>query len=194
LQRPCPVRCQNLEHHPPRTRGDRQAWLKDPAGFGPVPDSVSASQSLETAALAVSGPQKGVYYGAVSWGWEKPAHAKAATLKPFRAVSGGVPSSEFGLASALWNASKTDQNQPRLQLPVTSSKFIAHTNTPLMERADGGKRVALLDLNTRVEVTGQTDQKHTDWSSVIVTDGPQVGKQGWVKASFLGDTTHKKSL
>jgi hypothetical protein len=135
-----------------------------------------------------------VYYGAVSWGWEKPAHAKAATLKPFRAVSGGVPSSEFGLASALWNASKTDQNQPRLQLPVTSSKFIAHTNTPLMERADGGKRVALLDLNTRVEVTGQTDQKHTDWSSVIVTDGPQVGKQGWVKASFLGDTTHKKSL
>jgi hypothetical protein len=63
-----------------------------------------------------------------------------------------------------------------------------------MERADGGKRVALLDLNSRVEVTGQTDQKHTDWSSVIVTDGLQVGKQGWVKASFLGDTTRKKSL
>jgi hypothetical protein len=63
-----------------------------------------------------------------------------------------------------------------------------------MERADGGKRVARLDLNTRVEITGQTDQNHPDWSSVIVTDGSHVGKQGWVKTSLLDDTARKKSL
>ena len=173
---------------------DRQAWLMDPAALGPVPDSVAASQSLETAALAVSGPQKGVYYGAVSWGWEKPADAKVATLKSFRAVSKDVPSLEFGQASALWNASTTNQNEQRLPLPIVTGKFVARTSTPLMERADGGKQVARLDLNTRVEVTGQTDQKHPDWSSVIVTDGSQLGKQGWVKTSLLDDMTRKKSL
>src|SRR5262245_19317540 len=104
--------------------------------------------------------------------------------KPLTVVSGDAPSAEFGLASTLWNASKTDQNQPRLPLLVASGKFIAHTNTV---RADGGNRVALLDLNTRVEATGQTDQKYPDWSSVIVTDGPQAGKEGWVKTAFLGD-------
>jgi hypothetical protein len=173
---------------------DRQAWLMDPAGFS-VPDGVAASQSLETTALAVSGPQKGVYYGAVSWGWGKATDAKVATLKPFQAVSRDAPSSGFGQASALWNKSTTDQNQRRLPLPIATGKFVAHTSTPLMERADGGKRVARLDLNTRVEITGQTDQKHPDWSNVIVTDdGSQVGKQGWVKTSLLGDTTRKKSL
>jgi Domain of unknown function (DUF4157) len=172
----------------------RQAWLMDPAGLGPVPDGVAASQSLETTALAVSGPQKGVYYGAVTWGWEKAAGAKAATLKPFRAVSKDAPSSEFGEAAKLWNVSTTDQKQQRLALPIVTGKFVGRTRTPLMERADGGKRVARLDLNTRVKITGQTDQKHPDWSRVIVTEGSQVGKQGWVKTSLLSDMRRKKSL
>jgi hypothetical protein len=79
-------------------------------------------------------------------------------------------------------------------LPVASSKFVAKTGTPLMARADGGKPVAWLALNTRVEVTGQADPKHPDWSSVIATDGPHVGKQGWVKTSLLSGTTRKKSI
>ena len=171
---------------------DRQAWIMDPAGLGPVPDDVAASQSLETTALAVSGPQKGVYYGAVTWGWKKAAGAKAATLEPFKAVSKDAPSSEFGKAAKLWNVSTTDQSQQRLALPIATGKFVSQASTPLMERADGGKRVASLDLNTRVETTGQTDQKNPDWSSVIVTDGSQRGKQGWVKTSLLSDFTRKK--
>ena len=172
---------------------DRQAWLKDPAELGPVPDDVAASQNLETAALAVSGPQKGVYYGAVRWGWEKAAGAKAATLKPFTAVSKDAPSSEFSEAAKLWNVSTTDQKQQRLAVPIAIGKFVARS-TPLMERADRGKRVARLNFNTRVEITGQTDPQRPDWSSVIVTDGSEVGKQGWVKTSFLSDLKRKKPL
>jgi hypothetical protein len=172
----------------------RKAWLFDPASLGHVPDAVAASQSLEAAALAVSGPQKGVYYGAVHWGWEKAANAKVATLKPFTVSPTGIPSAEFAEASKLWNASTTDQNQQRFALPIAFSKFAVRTGTPLMERADGGKRIAALPLNTRVEITGQTDQKHPDWISVIVTDGSLVGRQGWVKTSHLSDMTRKKSL
>jgi hypothetical protein len=172
----------------------RKAWVFDPAAFGPIPDEVAASQSLQTAALAVSGPQKGVYYGAVSWGWEKEANARTATLKPFARVSGDAPSAEFNLASTLWNASKTDSNDPRIALPITSGKFVARTGTALMERADGGKVLARIELNARVEITGPADVKHPDASPVIVTDGAHAGKQGWVKTSLLSDFTRKKSL
>lgn len=172
----------------------RKAWMFDPAGLGPIPDEVAASQSLETAALAVSGPQQGVYYGSVRWGWDKLAGAKTATLKPFRSVSKDAPSAEFRDASELWNASKTDQGGARIALPLTLGKYIARKGTLLMERADGGKQVAQLELNARVEITGQSDPKHPGWSSVIVTEGAHTGKQGWVKTALLSDLTRKKSI
>lgn len=172
----------------------RKAWMFDPAGLGPIPDQVAASQSLETAALAVSGPQRGVYYGSVRWGWDKAAGAKTATLKPFQSVSKDAPSAEFSRASELWNASKTDQGAARLALPITIGKYVARKGTPVMEHAAGGKLVARLPLNTRVEITGQSDPKHLDWSSVIVTEGSHIGKQGWVKTALLSDMTRKKSI
>jgi Domain of unknown function (DUF4157) len=172
----------------------RTAWMFDPAGLGPIPDEVAVSQSLETAALAVSGPQQGVYYGSVSWGWDKAAGAKAATLKPFQSVSKDAPSAEFTLASELWNKSKTDQDGARIALPITHGKYIARAGTLLMERADGGKQVGRLELNARVETTGQSDPKHLDWSSVIVTEGSRTGKQGWVKTALLDDMPRKKSI
>ena len=172
----------------------RQAWLSDPAELGPIPDDVAASQSLETAALAVSGPQQGVYYGSVRWGWDKAAGAKTATAKKFQSASKDAPSADFGSASELWNASKTDQNEARIALPITLGKYIAHAGMPLMEHADGGKQVARLELNERVEITGRSDPKHLDWSSVIVTEGSHIGKQGWVKTALLSDVTLKKSM
>jgi Domain of unknown function (DUF4157) len=172
----------------------RKAWMFDPAGLGPIPDDVAASQSLETAALAVSGPQRGVYYGSVSWGWDKPAGASSATLKPFRVVSKDAPSAEFSSASQLWNASKTDQGGARIPLPVTAGRFVARTGLALMEHAGGGKKVASLELNARVEITGQSDPKHPDWSSVIVTEGSHAGEQGWVETALLGTVTRKKSM
>jgi hypothetical protein len=96
-------------------------------------------------------------------------------------VQGGIEGcTQFGVGEAakLRNVSTTDQNQQRLALPIATGKFVAHTSTPLMARADGGKRVARLDLTTRVEITGQTDQKHPDWSSVTVTDGSPGGETG----------------
>ena len=171
----------------------RKAWMFDPAALGPIPDNVAVSQSLETAALAVSGLQKGVYYGSVSWGWDKSAGAKSATLKPFQLLSKEAPGTEFRRASELWNASKTDQSGARIALPLTIGKYVAKEGTPLMERADGGKQVARLALNARVEITGQADAKHLDWSSAIVTEGSNAGKQGWVKTALLDDMTRKKS-
>jgi hypothetical protein len=172
----------------------RKAWLFDPAGLARIPDDVAASQSLETAALAVSGPQQGVYYGSVSWGWAKAAGAKTAILKPFQSVSKDAPSAEFSRASKLWNASKTDQGGVRIALPITLGQYVARAGTLLMERADGGKQVARLELNARVEITGQSDPKHPDWSSVIITEGSHTGKQGWVKTALLSDMTRKKSI
>jgi Domain of unknown function (DUF4157) len=172
----------------------RKAWMFDPAGFGPIPDDAAASQSLETAALAVSGPQRGVYYGSVSWGWDKASGATTATQKPFRLVSKDAPTAEFSSASELWNKSKTDQDGPRIGLPVTAGRYVARAGLPLMEHAAGGKKVASLDLNARVEITGQADPKHPDWSSVIVTEGSHAGQQGWVETALLGTLTRKKSM
>jgi hypothetical protein len=172
----------------------RKASMFDPAGLTSIPDEVAASQSLETAALAVSGPQQGVYYGSVRWGWDKPAGAKTATLKPFQSASKDAPSAEFRDASEQWNKSKTDQGGARIALPLTLGKYIARTGTLLMERADGGKQVTRLELNARVEITGQSDPKHPDWSSVIVTEGSHTGKQGWVKTALLSDLARKKSI
>ena len=63
-----------------------------------------------------------------------------------------------------------------------------------MERADGGEQVARLELNARVEITGRSDPKHPDWSSVIVAEGSHTGEQGWVKTALLSDLTRKKSI
>jgi hypothetical protein len=163
----------------------------------PVADSESASQTFETAALAVSGPRKGVYYGAVTWGWDKKAGETDVKLKDLKEVYSvaaspqyDAPSAEFGKASERWNQSKTDQNQ-RLTLPIVSGMFVAHSGTKLM--ADSGKAITSLDLHTRVEITGQTDPTHPDWVKVIVTDGPQVGMQGWVEKGHLSDFKVKKS-
>jgi hypothetical protein len=105
-----------------------------------------------------------------------------------------TPSAEFGEASKLWNASPTDQQTARLALPIASAQLVARAGTRLMERAGGGKRLASLALNARVEITGQTDPKHPDWSSVIVTGGSRIGKQGWVETSLLSPMTRKKSI
>lgn len=177
-----------------------QAVLVDQPTIGDVPDEVAVSQTLQTAALAVSGPRRGVYYGAVTWGWHKEAGERKVILEPLKAATSpqagpkynDAPTQEFGAASDLWNKTITDKNN-RLPLPIASGKFVAHTGTPLMDIAAGSKRVASLDLHTRVEITGQTDQKHPDWVSVIVTDGSQVGKQGWAETRFLSDLKVKRS-
>jgi hypothetical protein len=132
----------------------RKAWMFDPAGLGPIPDDVAVSQSLETAALAVSGPQEGVYYGSVRWGWDKLAGEKTATLKPFQSATKDAPTAEFNRASELWNVSKADTGEARIALPITRGQYVARAGAPLMERADAGKKLARLELNARVEITG----------------------------------------
>ncbi|WP_433727393.1 hypothetical protein ACQP2Y_12285 [Actinoplanes sp. CA-051413] len=81
-----------------------------------------------------------------------------------------------------------------MALPMTLGKYVARAGTRLMERADVGTQVAKVKLNARVEITGQADAAHADWSSVIVTEGLQTGKQGWVKTALLDDLTRKKSI
>lgn len=80
----------------------RAAELHDTAkmpGAGP-----NSEQVFETAALAVSGPQSGTYYGSVEWGWRKDA-AGAFSRLPMHVVSQGVPTAEFLTAAAIWNQS-----------------------------------------------------------------------------------------
>lgn len=65
----------------------------------------NSEQVFETTALAISGSDRGTYYGSVEWGWRKDATGTFSRL-PFRLVSQGVPSVNFLTAANIWNVSK----------------------------------------------------------------------------------------
>jgi hypothetical protein len=57
---------------------------------------------FEVAALVTAGPMVDTYLGSVEWGWESDA-AGVVTLKPFRVLASGAPTSDFMQAAGVWN-------------------------------------------------------------------------------------------
>ena len=174
--------------------------LKDKHGMAVMRDipglitqkQVEAHQIFETTALAVAGVQKGTFYGSVQWGWKKSGSDDEASLIPFRLIRETTPSSDFGEAAKLWNASKTSNDEPSIGLPLTAEMFTTPKKAALMDGPDKGKSLGNLDANTGVEVMDTIDDKHKDWRNVVVVGGPLAGKVGWLKLESLSDRPTKK--
>lgn len=161
-----------------------KAKIADRPGLS-VPDRSEGSQQFETTALAIAGAQKGAFYGSVQWGWKKNANEKKHTQIEFVRVSKDVPSPEFKQAAELWNASKTSKGEETIDLPLTSGLYTNIKKGQLMDKPAKGKSLGNLDLNTRLEVTEQTDPTSPGWGNVIVVEGPLMGKVGWVQNKIL---------
>ena len=146
---------------------------------------------FETTALALEGVQKGAYYGSVHWGYTKGRNDKAAMPLPLTLVSRTVPSAVFQTAAGLWSSSTTSQDEPSVALPMASEMFTASSKAVLMETPGAGKSYNL-DVNTRVELIGKTDDRHKDWRNVIVVSGKWAGKVGWLKQEMVSTTEVKR--
>ena len=154
-----------------------------------VDDKQSASQHFETTALAVEGEQKGIYYGSVSWGWEKSAGSKTAKRLDLAPASRSIPTGDFARAAELWNKSVTEEGKPTIPLPVGETQFVSQEGTELVDEPSHAKprTLAKLPLNTQVEVVEGIITTNPDWTRVTVVDGKQAGMSGWVRKKALAD-------
>jgi hypothetical protein len=158
------------------------------------------SQSFETAALALEGKQKGVYYGSVKWGWDKEAGSTKVTKRELRPAVGPsvnlpgkdnfstkalAPSTTFFDTVALWNQSKTMLGAQSFPLPSFEAQYVKLEKSPLLARPDERKTLGDLKLNTQLGVTDQTDPAHPDWRKVVVVTGDLRGTVGWLKKDAL---------
>jgi hypothetical protein len=169
----------------------KDAWMDDTPqlpGHG-----ANASQIFETAALAITGAQRGTYYGTVRWGWRTNAAGKFHKL-PLSKVSDDVPSRIFARAARIWGTTTTSTGAPVLGLPVAGGRFTNADNVLLVTDPSNpaGTTVGTLAKNARVEVIdlglGRGFNKGpsaTRWWKVTAVDGIHVGRVGWVMSSSL---------
>jgi hypothetical protein len=142
------------------------------------------SQTLESAALAIEGNQKGVFYGSVQWGWYMNPGDKYAHLLEFKGKSKDAPSAIFGEAARLWNASRTTLDQPTIDVPSTDVYRISAA-TELWQGMGTGK-IGILSKNTRVELTEKREPNSPAfWLNVVVVSGPLTGRMGWLAGTKL---------
>jgi hypothetical protein len=137
-------------------------------------------QRFETTALAIAGNQKGTFYGSVEWGWTKSVADLYPNLLDFKVKSENVPSPIFMEAARLWNVSVTTRKTQSIDVPV--DVHITSESAQLWDSPDQRRKVATLSRNTPLGRTARVDPKgRTWWASVIVIEGPNAGKAGWVK-------------
>jgi hypothetical protein len=176
---------------------EKDAVMGDAPSIGGA--GANSSQLFEDTALAVTGVQAGATYGSVQWGWKKDAAGTFAKL-PLTKLSDDAPTGNFKAAQVLWNNSKDAAGNDNIKFFTASGKFIQDDNTPLVaDPADAAKtEIAKLPKDTRVEMIdigigqkfNRADPK-VQWNRVSVTEGPQIGKTGWVLASQLANTKAK---
>jgi hypothetical protein len=166
------------------TLHEHDAMLHDDPSLGVRADQ-SASQTFETAALAIAGTQTGLFYGSVAWGWSMKAGDSQATRKDFKLASSDAPSSIFQAAADRWNASKTTEDTPSIHVPGTTA-WQAAARTELWEGPGTGKKT-VLPGRARVELTDKREEIFgpSYWRNVVVISGPLAGKSGWVAAAKL---------
>jgi hypothetical protein len=92
---------------------DARLWDKPNLPTAPP----NSSQTFETTAMAIEGPQSGTTYGSVQWGWERSILGMFSKL-PLSIASVGIPTSTFRRAADLWNASKTEMGEDVVKLPA----------------------------------------------------------------------------
>ena len=152
-------------------------------------ENESASQTFETTALAVEGPQKGAYYGSVNWGFKKESGEKKIKLLDFNLSQRTLPSANFFKAASSWNASTNTAGEASIQLLSSKINF-TRSRSDLLESPGKAKTVAKLSTGTQVETLDSAS--HKGWVQVVVSDGPDSGSVGWLKTSLLSATAVKK--
>jgi hypothetical protein len=116
------VKYDNLGQHGYRKKSGA-SWISQPAELDDWPTrsgsvgKKDSGQVFETTALALTGTQKGTYYGSVQWGWQRDGTAKF-SLVDFKTVSKGALSAGFQAAAKKWNDSQTSAGEKTLALPV----------------------------------------------------------------------------
>jgi hypothetical protein len=147
----------------------QEAILKDTPTQPDV--AKDSSNVFEVAAVALSGTQKGTYFGSVRWGWRTDAagvHSKV----PLEVVSQGVPTSSFLKAGELWNSGKTSAGADTIDMPIIDVKIAGDSFTPY--DADPQSCLAPISKGTRLQVV-------TPWriplqyGTVKIVDGPRTG-------------------
>jgi hypothetical protein len=162
------------------------AKLVDRPSTGAAEDE-EASQTFETAALAVEGVQRGTYYGSVRWGWKKASSERKAIKIPLEVIKDAAPSPTFFKAAEKWKGSKDTAGEQSIPLPEFADMFVK-TRSDLMDAPGGkGKTIAHLDQNTLVGKLDDSTRK--GWVKVIVMEvpksSPKVGTMGWLQADNL---------
>jgi hypothetical protein len=169
----------------------QDALLKDTPvlpGHGP-----NASQVFESTALAVTGVQRGTYYGSVQWGWRSDAANKFSRLG-LSLVTKALPTGTFGQAAALWAAKPTSTGAKTIPLPTTALRFAAASTALVGDPADPAKTtLGTVVKNTRLEFTDRGARQPFNkaakdpWRKVTVVEGALIGRVGWMLASHLSD-------
>jgi len=167
----------------------RDAKMTDEPGFD-VPDAESASMTFNSAVVATDGVQKGVYYGAVRWGWTREPNQRPTKLE-FRTVPTLIPGgSLFRAAAARFEASQTSSGDPTEHVPMVDVKFTTKRTTLVRDPAKPkGAGSVDLDVNTKVELLPTSDPTNKGWSNVIVVSGRWVGRMGWVHEAIADRET-----
>jgi hypothetical protein len=80
------------------------------------PDKTS-EMTFETTAVALSGKQKGTYYGSVSWGF-KITSDKGPTLEPLAVASPGDPTDKMQEVMENWNEGEFEEGQENPTIPL----------------------------------------------------------------------------
>lgn len=159
-----------------------KASLRD---FPKITNAASNSSAyFETTALAISGEQKGTYYGSVKWGWKTDALGNHAPLVP-GAVSQGTPTATFMKSAKLWNSSSNDGGKRVKPIPLADTKRVKAGGTTLyrdQERKDR-RQLTMLAENTEVQTKGAG--KVGNMYSVTVMSGEHMGKTGYIIFDFL---------
>ncbi|HWG19547.1 MAG TPA: DUF4157 domain-containing protein [Terracidiphilus sp.] len=184
-------------HDAKGTLVQRDAILKDgPRLHGAGPNS---SQIFEDTALAVTGVQTGATYGSVQWGWKTDA-AGTFTKLPLTKVSDDAPSGTFKAAQSLWNKSKDSAGNDLINFYTASGKFVQTDDASLVSDPNDAAKTEIVKLpkDTRVEMINigiwekfnKADPK-VQWWKITVTEGPSIGKTGWILSSQVGNTKAK---
>ncbi|OJJ18858.1 hypothetical protein BKI52_25130 [marine bacterium AO1-C] len=165
---------------------------------------------LETTALAISGNQKGTYYGSVQWGWGLDANGKYYTV-PLKVVSEGFVSPSFLKAAEIWNKSKANIDGKEIDtvdLPIlkniqvlNSDKEVTlfeslRTNSATPTKLPKGTRFIIVKPATmfaKYKDKKYKKRKDIDANRMVikVVDGPHINKQGYISStvSMLNEST-----
>jgi hypothetical protein len=154
-----------------KLKGPEAAELYDTPILGPANDS---EQVFESAALAIEGAQESTYYGSVNWGWRRDTAGKF-SMVPFKAISQGLPSSNFLTAASIWNTATEDFNWG-----------VSAASAAILDPTDLSKTKATVGRGTALTWGGaQATAGGVTYRLVVIKDGPKKGTAGVIRSADM---------